>query len=392
MHTSAGGSDVADPLAAARALSAGIRDRAEHIERERRLPAELIHALAAAGLFRLCVPRTLGGGEVDVATMVHVIEEIATADGSVGWCVMIAATSGLVSGYLPEAVAREICGSPHAIAGGVFAPHGKATALAGGYRVSGRWPFASGCEHCTWLMGGCIVLDDGQPQLLPSGQPDSRMMLFPAADVQIIDTWTVSGLRGTGSHDIAVADLMVPRERSVSVLSDRPRETGPLYAFPPFGLLALGIAGVALGIARRAIDELGQLARAKTPTGSRRRLGDRAIIQLHVAEAEATLRAARAFLFEIVEQAWQAACGEGALSITDRALLRLAATHAAISAAKAVDLMYTAGGGTAVYATSPLQRQFRDIHVVTQHMMVAEPTYELAGRIFLGIDTDTSML
>ncbi len=380
------------PLEAAQALAAGVRDRAEHIERHRRLPAELVHALAQAGLFRMCVPQAFGGDEVDATTMVEAIEEIAKADGSAGWCVMIGATSGLVSAYLPEAVARDIYAAPHHVTGGVFAPHGNAAVVAGGYRVTGRWPFASGCEHCTWLMGGCAVLDDGKPRLLPNGLPDSRMMLFPAANVEIIDTWTVTGLRGTGSHDIAVSELFVPEGRSVSLLTDRPCQPGPLYAFPVFGLLALGIAGVALGIARSAIDELVRLATAKTPTGSRKRLAERAMIQMHVAEAEALLRSARAFLFDAIGAAWRTALGDGSISLAQRSLLRLAATHAATSAAKVVDLMYNAGGGTSVYATSPLQRQFRDIHVVTQHMMVAPPTYELTGRLFLGIDTDTSML
>ncbi|HVO24778.1 MAG TPA: acyl-CoA dehydrogenase family protein, partial [Candidatus Margulisiibacteriota bacterium] len=211
-------------------------------------------------------------------------------------------------------------------------------------------------------------------------------------DVEIIDTWTVAGLRGTGSHDIAVAERFVPEDRSVSLLTDRPRQPGPLYMFPVFGLLALGIAGVALGVARRAIDELLQLAAAKTPTGSRKRLAERAMIQVHVAEAEALLRSARAFLFDTIGDAWRAAQGSRTISVAQRSLLRLAATHAATSAAKVVDLMYNAGGGTSVYATSPLQRQFRDIHVVTQHMMVAPATYELTGRVFLGIDTDTSLL
>lgn len=380
------------PVAAARALSGGIRDRIEHIERHRRLPTELVHAMAEAGLFRMCVPQVFGGLEVDAATMVEVIEEIAKADGSAGWCVMIGATSGLVSAYVPDTVAREVFGAPHTITGGVFAPYGKANVVDGGYRVTGRWPFGSGCEHCAWLMGGSVVLEDANPRLLPNGQPDSRMMLFPTAEVEIIDTWTVSGLRGTGSHDVAVSDVFVPHGRSVSLITDRPCQSGPLYAFPVFGLLALGIAGVGLGVARSAIDELVQLAGGKIPTGSRKRLGDRAVIQMQVAEAEALLRSARAFLYEAIGDAWHAAQGTGAITATQRATLRLAATHATTSAAKVVDLMYNAGGGTSVYATSPLQRFFRDIHVITQHMMVAPPTLELTGRLFLGIETDTSML
>jgi indole-3-acetate monooxygenase len=348
--------------------------------------------MAEAGLFRICVPRKLGGGEVDAATMVRVIEAIAYADGSAGWCLMIGATSGVISAYLPEETAREIYGTHDAVTGGVFAPLGKATAVKGGYQVTGRWPYASGCEHCTWLMGGCVVLDEGDPRLLANGMPDSRLLLFPASQAQVIDTWTVSGLRGTGSHDIAVDNLFVAGARAVSLMTDRPLQSGPLYAFPIFGLLALGIAGVALGVARNAIDELTQLARAKRPTGGSRRLAERTTVQAQIAQAEATLRSARAFLFEGMEETWTAASAEGAISIHQRGTLRLAATHATTSAADVVDSMYNAGGGTSIYASSPLQRCFRDIHVVTQHMMVAPSTYELIGRLFLGVDVDTTML
>ncbi len=382
----------ASVIDAARALAPQIRACAEQIERGRRLPATLVTAMARAGIFRACVPRTLGGGEVDVATMIGAIEAVAQADGSAGWCAMIGATSGVVSAYLEAPTAREIYASPDVVTGGVFAPQGKAVAVEGGYRANGRWAYASGCEHCAWLMGGCVVLQDGAPRLLPNGMPDSRMMLFPAASAQIIDTWEVSGLRGTGSHDIAVSDLFVPAACSVSLLTDRPRHSSPLYTFPVFGLLALGIAGVGLGVARAAIDALIELAGAKTPSGSRRRLAERAGIQMQVADAEASLRSARAFLFETVSDAWQAAARQGTISTQQRALLRLAATHATISSAKAVDLMYNAGGGTSVYAASPLQRCFRDVHVATQHMMVAPPTYELTGRLLLGIETDISML
>lgn len=377
---------------AARALADGIRTRADQIERDRRLPLELVGAMADAGLFRMCVPRRFGGGEVEAATMVRAIEELAYADGSAGWCLMIGATSGLVSGYLPADAAREIHGPPRAVIGGVFAPFGKAIVVDGGYRVSGRWPFASGCQHCDWLMGGCVVIENGAPRLLPNELPDSRMMLLPAAEVEILDTWTVSGLRGTGSHDMQVADRFVPAARSVSLMTDRPRHSGPLYAFPVFGMLALGIAGVALGVARNAIDEVTRLAGGKAPTGSRKRLADRALVQVQVAQAEATLRAARAFLFGTIDETWQAALSEGAIAVQQRALLRLAATHATVNAANVVDLMYNAGGGTSVYATSPLQRCFRDIHVVTQHMMVAPATFELTGRVFLGVDVDTGQL
>lgn len=381
------------PLETVGVLVPRVRELAEEIERGRRLPPELVRGFADAGVFRMLVPRAFGGGEVDAATMLRTIETIAAADGSAGWCAMIGATSGMLSAYLPEAIGRAVYGAgPDVVTGGVFAPRGRAVATPEGFRVTGRWAFASGCEHCTWLMGGCVVLDDGKPRLLPRGLPDSRLMLFPASDATIIDTWTVAGLRGTGSHDIAVQDLLVPEDHAVSLITDRPQHTGALYGFPVFGLLALGIAAVATGLARRAIDELVALAGGKRPQGSQKTLGERTMVQTQVAEAEALLRSARAYLFDTVDEAWAAAEAEGEIAVDLRTHLRLAATNAARSSAKAVDLMYDAGGGSSIYATSALQRCFRDVHVATQHVMVAPATYELTGRVLLGLPTATDML
>jgi alkylation response protein AidB-like acyl-CoA dehydrogenase len=379
-------------LKAARRLAPALRARADETERGRRVPLDLVGEMADAGIFRMCVPRAIGGGEVEPGILLRVLETLGEADGSAGWCAMIGATSGLLSGYLPAPAAAEIYGDARAIAGGVYAPTGKAVPTTGGYRVSGRWAFASGSEHCTWLMGGSVIVEDGAPWLLANGAPDAPLMLFPARDVEVIDTWTVSGLRGTGSHDIAVRDLFVPAEHAVSLVRDRPRAPGALYTFPAFGLLAVGIAAVALGIARRAIDELVALAGGKTPTGSRRVLAERPTAQVQVSEATALVRAGRAFLVEAVDAASNAARRSGAISVAMRADVRLAATNATLAAAKAVDLMYNAGGGTAVYATSLLQRCFRDVHVVTQHLMVAPATYELTGRLLFGVDTDAALL
>jgi indole-3-acetate monooxygenase len=392
MTLSTAAPDLASLRAAVGALAPAIRERGDEIEQGRRVPVDLVRRLADAGAFRMCVPRALGGGEADVGTLLAVIEEISRADGSAGWIVMIGATSGLISGYLPRDVAHEIYGRPDVVTGGVFAPRGSAVAVDGGFRARGRWAFGSGSEHCAWLLGGCLVVDGGKPRLLERGIPDSRMMLFPAADVRIIDTWNVAGLRGTGSHDFEVTDVFVPAERSVSLITDRPRADGPLYRFPVFGLLALGIAAVALGIARTAIDELVAIAAGKTPTGSKRVLGERGVVQMQVAQAEAALQSSRAWLRAAVDEAWEGARTSGRMSVAQRATLRLAATEATIRAATAVDLMYDAGGGTSIYATSPLQRCFRDVHVVTQHAMVAPSTYELTGRLLLGLDTDSAML
>ncbi len=382
-----------DPREQAVAVAATVRSHATEIEAERRLPRPLVDEMAERGLFRLCVPRELGGIEAPPAVLIETIETVARADGSAGWCVMIGSTTGFVSAYLPEDAAREIYGAdPLAISGGVFAPRGMATVEGSDYRVSGRWPFASGCGHCTWLMGGCIVVENGEPRRQPGGAPDPVMLVFPAKDVVIHDTWNVAGLRGTGSHDIEVSDLFVPGDRAVALVTDTPRATGPLYAFPVFGLLALGIAGVALGIARSAIDDFAELAVAKHPGGSRRSLADRPATQAEVARSEAQFRAARAFLYGTVDNVWQSVQAGGPMTVEQRALLRLAASHATETSAAVVAAMYRLGGGSSIYESSRLQRCFRDVHVATQHMMVAEPTFELSGRVLLGLETDASQL
>lgn len=385
----------ADPesaLGAARALAPQAAEHAAQGERERRLAPSLVDAVSHAGLFRLCVPAAVGGLEAPAATLVEAVEALSQGDGAAGWCVAISATSGLVGGYLPADSAREIFGRADAICGGVFAPRGRATAEGDGFRVSGRWPFASGCEHCTWLMGGSIVEENDGVRVLPNGMPDVRLMLAPAGEFAIHDTWHVAGLRGTGSHDIELRERLVPTEHSASVFSDPPVQTGPLYAFPLFGLLALAIAGVALGVARGALGDLVELASGKTPTGSRRLLAERPTVQSETAQADARLRAARAFLYGSVAEAWDSAVSRGEVSIEQRASLRLAAAHAAVTGADVVTTAFRLGGGTVIYERSPLQRRLRDAHVVTQHMLVAPANFELTGRLLLGVTTDTTQL
>ena len=358
---------------------------AAEAERERRLPGELVTQMADAGVFRLCVPRAVGGLEEHPTVLVETVEALARGDGAAGWCAAINATSGLLAGYLPEEAAREAYGPPRSIAGGVFAPIGRATRVEGGYRVTGRWPFASGCIHCDWLMGGCLV--EGEDPPVP------RLMLAHADEVEIHDTWDAIGLRGTGSHDIEMRDVFVPDERSASLVADRPVATGRLYAFPVFGLLALAIGAAGLGIARGAIDDVISLAGRRTPTGSRRTMGERPPVQGEVAAAEARLRAARAFLLAAIDEAWAAASEGGQVPVEQRMSLRLAATHAATSGAEVTAAAYRLGGGSSVYESrSPLPRRFRDAHTATQHMLVAPATNELAGRLLLGLPTETSQL
>jgi alkylation response protein AidB-like acyl-CoA dehydrogenase len=379
-------------LGAAARLAPVAAEHAAQIEHDRGLPAELREELLAAGLMNLCLPSALGGVEADPREFVLALEELASGDGATAWCAMIASTSSLLAAYLPEQEARAVYGGGRTISGGVFAPRGRATRCAEGFRVSGRWSFVSGIAHCDWLMGGCLVMDGEEPELLPGGGPDVRLMLMAREQVQLIDTWSVSGLRGTGSHDMEVHDLLVPAGRSASLLGEHPWPPGPLYAFPLFGLLALGIAAVALGVGRAAIADLLDLAAGKTPFGSARTLAQRSTVQAQVARAEASLRAARALMQSAVADAWAQALAGEAISTERRLGLRLAATHATSAAADAARSMYELGGGSSIYDSSPLQRRFRDAHVATQHMMVAPSTWELSGRILLGLPTDVTQL
>ncbi len=378
-----------EPMATADSFGDEIRRRADEIEAARRMPDDLARRMAHAGLFRLLVPECYGGGEVHPQAFFDTLVVTARHDGAVGWCQMIGATTGILAASLPEPWARLIYGeNPDCISSGVTAPLGRAEAVPGGYRVSGRWPFASGCQVSDWICGGCIVMANGEPRLDAHGAPASVLALLPASEVTIHDTWHTSGLRGTGSHDIEVKDVLVPEGRW-AVLGGRARIDTPLYRFPILGLLALGVSAVAVGIAERALEAFCELATAKVPTGSRRTLAQRPGAQHDLARARALVASARAHTREIIDGAWHEAQNRDRLDVDVKASLRLAATHNAWSAAQAVDLLYHAGGGSSIYQHSPLQRCFRDVHVATQHLMVAQPTYEVVGKVMLGIDPKT---
>jgi alkylation response protein AidB-like acyl-CoA dehydrogenase len=381
-------------LDAVEALVPRVRELANEIEEGRRLPPELADAFGRAGLWRSCIPEAAGGiGVRNLNALLSVFRDLGAADGSAGWCAMIGATSGLIYAYLDPAVAREIVqDDPSFCTGGVFAPSGRAVRADGGWRVSGRWAFASGVQHSKWLGLGAVMMDGDTFATLPNGAADVRGALVPASEVEILDTWYVSGLRGTGSNDVVADEVFVPEERIYRLVGGAPKADGIVYRFPVFGLLALGVASVAVGIARGAIVDLVDLATQKTPSGSRRRLADRAPVQMEVAQAQAELSAAEALMVNEVGLVWEEAEEGAQPDVEARARLRLAATHATRTAARVVDRMYDAGGGTSIYAASPLQRAFRDVHAATQHMVVAPATYELAGRVLLGVEADLSQL
>ena len=380
-----------DPVGVARALAPTLRARADEVEAARRLPPDLAKQLGATGLYRVWAPAAAGGLELPPEPVLRGFETLAEADAAVAWCVFIAATSATALAGLPDDAARELLANPDALIGGVFAPEGRAERCPGGFRLHGRWAFASACENADWVLAGAKLLEHGAPLLDASGVQRQHMGIVPARDVEFLDTWHAAGLCGTGSCDFALHGAFVPERRIVGFLRERPVD-GPLYRFPQFTLLALGIGAVAMGLARAAIDELIGLAGTKTPQGAKRRLAERASVQSGVAQAEARVRSARAFLYEALAAAWAEASAGERVALERRRDLRLATTHAVRASAEAVDAMYQLGGGSSVYRRSRLQRCFRDVHVVTQHMMVGPPTLELTGRLLLGVEADTTQL
>lgn len=382
-----------EPLGkAVAALLPGIAQRADEIEHARRMPADIARSLADAGVFQMVKPKSLGGLELSPGDTVAVLHAIARAEASTGWCAMIGATTAVNAAYLPHEHAAEIYSDRLGITGGVFAPMGRAEDKGDHYEVSGRWQWGSGSANCTWLCGGAMVFKDGELQRFDNGAPYHRMMIFPASEVEFLDTWHVMGMRGTGSGDFTVQGLKVPKARSVSLIADTPVEQGPLYVFPVFGLLAMGVAAVALGNAAGALDEIKALMKAKIPPGSKKSMAEKTTIQAEVARAEAKLNAAEAYFREAIDRGWDAAQRSGELANAERAQLRLAAAHATETAADVAKTAFTLGGGGAVYNASNLQRRFRDAHVATQHIATAPAIFELAGRVLLDLPTDAAML
>jgi indole-3-acetate monooxygenase len=364
------------------------RELAVTTERERALPSVLLETLRDTGLMRAGAPASLGALEAPPARTLAAAETIARGDASAGWCVSIAATSSLLSAYLPEDGAAEIFGDPRTVAAGVWAPRGRAVIVDGGLQVSGRWSFCSGISHSEWLFAGCMLED---PRAEAPG-PVMRVLALPTAELEILDTWHTSGLRGTGSHDAVADELFVPDHHVLSLMDATPRVDAPLYRFPVFGFFALSIAAAALGNARGAIDDLSELAGAKTAQGSTRVLAERPATQAAVAAAEAALRAARAFYYGAIDEAWEAAQQDRPVEVAPRLGLRLAATHAVRSSAEVARSMYDLGGGTAIYDDSPLQRRFRDAHAATAHFQVNPAIWELTGRVLLGLPARTEQL
>jgi alkylation response protein AidB-like acyl-CoA dehydrogenase len=364
----------------ARDLHDAIASRSDEIERARVVPRDLVDALNRAGLFDLTIPRAYGGRESSPLDALRTIEQVSYSDSAVGWCTMIYLTTAVNAAFLEPAWAERIyrCQPDRApLTAGSTTPVGRARAVDGGMEVSGEWPWGSGTHHCDWIAGTALA---------PAGAgagPVPLVFYFARDEVEILDDWDASGLCGTGSGNFRVAPTVVPEGRWVALGGARRHEDGPLYRFPFFGLFASAVASVPLGLARRALDDFTELARAKVPTWKTRTLDQSSLVQLEMGRAEALISGARHQLFAVVEELFEKLVRGDDASMDDRRRVRLAACQATLACAEAVDRLYDAGGGTSVYRSCSLQRHWRDVHTATQHRMVSPQALQLAGAVRL---------
>lgn len=375
-----------DIVAAARDLLPLVLARREEAEQLRRLTPDVTEAFRQAGLYQMYLPKSVGGPELHPLTVFDAVETISRADGSAGWVVMIGTIMSASLAWLPLEAARALAGTPPDFrAAGSLRPQGRARPVDGGYRVTGRWDFASGIDHARYLKCSCLVMDGDRPLLTSAGQPAIWSMLVPIEQATVIDTWSVVGMRATCSQDFVVEDVFVPEAHSYFV-GDPPLEPGLLY-HPRLAQSVFWTATVAnaLGIARGAIDTFVEMASTATTTLSTSVLRDRPLVQTRVAEAEAIVNGARAYVFDAMGKAWQVVEDDAGDPSAAVAQARLAIVHGMHEAKRAVDLVFHAAGTNAVYSRNPLERYFRDAHVAVQHGAALPVHYESAGKALMGL-------
>lgn len=375
----------------ARALVPMLVAAAERIEAERELTGDVLAAMHDAGLFRLTLPRSLGGGELPLAVLARVTETIAGADASTAWCLGQALGCAMSAAFLDEAPARRVFGPRDAVLAWGAGVQGRAVACEGGYRVSGKWGFASGGKHATWLGAHCGVFEaDGSPRAAPDGRHAHRTALLPRASASIADDWYVVGLRGTRSEGYSVDDLFV--EEALTLDRETPEERrldGTLYRFSTTNVYASVFSGVAIGIARTMLDDLVELAAHKHPRGALSSMRESSVIHTRLAQLEARLASARAYQQQVLTEVWRAVERTRELAMEDRVRIRLATTHAINEATDVVEQVYRLAGATAIFESRPFERRFRDAHAVSQQVQGRHTNYETVGRFMLGLEVDT---
>ena len=377
---------AAEMLEAAKAFRPRILADRERIEAARRLPEDLARDLARRGFFRMFLPSVYGGLDLDPMQAMLVYEELASADASVAWCVWNGNVNWTTA-RIPKETAQAVFADPDMILANSTRPTGRAEVVEGGYDVSGRWALVSGCQLSAWFILMCQVQEDGKSRVTSSGTPELRFMLCPAAACEIVDTWSAGGLRGTGSHDVVVNNLFVPASHA-SFFTDPVVLAGPRYEFPHTTRVTSGLGAMALGIARGAIEVLVNLAGEKRHERTGQSVREDPDAQAHLSVAHVLVRSARSLLFDITSQCWHGALEGHEVQTSQRAEVRLANWHAVASAVKAVDLAYLIGGASSLYATCPLERAFRDVHAITQHIGVHRRILRTTGRLLFGLQPD----
>jgi alkylation response protein AidB-like acyl-CoA dehydrogenase len=379
-------SGVSEYLAAVHRLAPLIREQRRSFDQERRIPEGVFTALADAGLFRLYLPKTLGGPELSPFDFMRIVEAASALDGSVGWLVGNGGGMSRIGGYLPESVARDWFVDPRAFIVSATGAIGTAERANGGYRVSGRWPFGSGAHHATRFMGlASVKTSEGE-----NGPP--MCCYFNKSDVQMHDTWFVSGLRATGSCDFEVQNVFVPVEHTHPLVDFKPTQAGLLYRLPGLSAFAWTVSVVPLGIAQGAIDSFVGFAGKKMRLGSSVPLRDHESIQGMIGRSETAVRAARAFLVDAMEELMAATDVGGDRLIQARAFFRAACTNAAESAIRVVDWIAADAGTAAIFETGTLERSVRDVHVAAKHVAMTPNSYVVAGRLSLGLEPGTTRI
>jgi alkylation response protein AidB-like acyl-CoA dehydrogenase len=334
----------------------------------------------------MIVPEDIGGLGSDPVTAAQVVEEVAAGDGSAGWCVMIAQQNSAFAGFVSQERAREVWGNRQ-VACGTARPTGRAVKQGDGFVVTGRWPFASGSSHADWFGSECMLFDGDEPIRDAEGNHKSRMFFVPRADVIILDTWHTTGLRGTASNDFEVKGVLVPGDRGFQMIVDPPQNDWALYRVP--GTVFINHGSQALGVAKGAIKSAVTIAETKIGYGSDKPTRFSPKFQGALAEATVAVAAAREYMYQQADLLWQSALsGSSADNPLLRARVRLATSHAARSSVHAVDLLHTALGTASLFQNTPLERQFRDIHMAAAHVMISPFTFEAAGRVEMGLEAE----
>jgi len=385
----------AQPLVqAAAAMQPVIRACHDEIEREQRLPKALVAQMHEAGFYRMVIPRSLGGLQVDPLTYLRVAELLAEAAGSVGWNIANNGVGQLVTLGLPDEGVQEIHGqgTPSVIAGTAVQGGGQAVPVEGGYRVTGHWTFGSGCQESSWMLGSFQIMDDGKPRRSSTGGSLYWRGVFPRAEATVVSgSWDVAGLRGTGSFDWTVKDVFLPERRTtphigVPLDNQWSRWPGITYALPSQCWVGPHHSAVICGIARAGIDALIALAVEKTPRGRSGMLCENPQVQDSVGRADAILGAGRIYRNAMITELWNTIAAGGETTLEQRARCRLASTYAGDSAREAMDLVYRHGGSTSFKRESRLAECWRDLHVVAQTVTIAPEWYPIGGRVLLGMD------